>query len=443
MHMSLPIRQIPGPNSRKIIELSEIVEPASMEDQVPVVWDHGEGVWVWDVDGNKFIDFTSGVLVANLGHSHPVHVEAIRKQAGRLMNCYSFRTKERVELSRRLLEKLPENINKAFILTTGSEATEAALRIAKRASGKHEVLSFWGGFHGRTYGAMSVSGSMGTRRKFGPALPGGIMAPYANCFRCVYDKKFPECDYHCIKCLDRVIASSSSGDVGAVITEPYQGGAGFIFPPEGWLKRLELWAKDRGYIFIVDEVQSSFGRTGKLFAIDHEGVKPQMICLGKGIGSGIPSSALCGEEEIFKAMGPGEMSSTTGGNPLSSAGSLAVLDVMEAEKLPENSKVQGAYLKERFQNLQKKYPFLADVRGAGLVIGLEITEGDELHTPSKAILKKIIFAAAERGLLLGAVGLHGNVIRIAPPLIIKQNEIDIAVDILDRAMHQVNNKLVI
>jgi 4-aminobutyrate aminotransferase-like enzyme len=441
--MVLPFRKIPGPKSKEIIAISEDVEPASMADQVPVVWDHGEGVWVWDVDGNKYIDFTSGVLVTNLGHSHPKHVKAIREQAGRLMNCYSFRTVERVELSRRLLEILPDNINKAFILTTGSEATEAALRIAKRASGKHEVLSFWGGFHGRTYGAMSVSGNVGTRRKFGPALPGGIMAPYANCYRCVYEKKYPECNFHCISVLDRVIASSSSGDVGAVITEPYQGGAGFIFPPEGWLKQLETWAKDRGYILIVDEVQSSFGRTGKMFAIDHENVKPQMICLGKGIGSGIPSSALCGEQKIFSAMNPGEMSSTTGGNPLSSAGSLAVLDIMRDEQIPENSEAQGKYLKERLLGLMKKYKFLDDVRGSGLVIGLEITEGDEEKTPAKNIMKNIINAAAENGLLLGSVGLFGNVIRIAPPLIINQKEIDIAVDILDRAMHEVNNKLLI
>jgi len=433
--MKLSIRNLPGPRSEEIISLSQKYEPRTMEDQLPIVWDHGEGVWVWDVDGNKYIDFTSGVLVTNLGHSHPVHVDAIQKQAGRLMNCYSFRTPERVELARRLLEKLPENINKAFMLTTGSEATEAALRIAKRYTGKHEVLSFWGGFHGRTYGAMSVSGNVGTRRKFGPALPGGIMAPFGHCYRCVYDKKFPDCDYHCINVLDRIIASSSSGDIGAVITEPYQGGAGFIFPPEGWLKKLELWAKEREHVLIVDEVQSSFGRTGKLFAIDREEVKPQMICLGKGIGSGIPSSALCGEEKIFEAMAPGEMSSTTGGNPLSSAGSLAVLDVMENEKLPENSEIQGAYLKGRLIALQKKYHFLGDVRGSGLVIGLEITEGDEAKTPAKAKMKKIIFAAAERGMLLGSVGLAGNVIRIAPPLIISREEIDLAVEILDQAMH--------
>ncbi|MBN1352125.1 aminotransferase class III-fold pyridoxal phosphate-dependent enzyme, partial [candidate division KSB1 bacterium] len=171
-------RKIPGAKSAEIISIAQKVEPRSMADQVPIVWDHGEGVWVTDVDGNKYIDFTSGVLVTNLGHSHPKHVSAIQTQAARLMNCYSFPTAERVRLSQRLVDILPKNIDKAFILTTGAEATEAALRIAKRYTQKHEVLSFYGGFHGRTYGAMSVAGSIGTRRKFGPALPGGIMAPF-------------------------------------------------------------------------------------------------------------------------------------------------------------------------------------------------------------------------------------------------------------------------
>ena len=340
-------RTIPGKKSEELIRISKTCEPPCMADQLPVVWDHGEGVWIWDVDGNKYIDFTSGVLVTNIGHSHPYHVQAIQKQAARLMNCYSFLTPERVTLSERLVKLFPPNIDKVFLLTTGAEATEAALRIAKRYKGKHEVLSFYGGFHGRTYGPMSVAGSLGTRRKFGPTLPGGIIAPYANCYRCFYDKQFPECDFFCLKQLDRIIDSSSSGDLGAVITEPYQGGAGFIFPPDGWLKALENWCQQRGLLLIIDEVHSSFGRTGKMFMIEWEDVRPQMICLGKGFGSGMPASALAGESKIFECMRPGEMSSTTGGNPLASAASHAVLDIMEQEKLADNALQVGKYLKSR------------------------------------------------------------------------------------------------
>ncbi len=439
--MKLKERKIPGPKSEEIINRSKLSEPQSMADQVPVVWDHAEGVWVTDVDGNLFLDFTSGVLVTNIGHSHPKHVNAVVEQAKRLMNCYSFPTPERVELSNRLVEVLPDNIDKIFLLTTGSEATEAAIRIAKRYSGKHEILSFYGAFHGRTYGPMSVSGNTNTRRKFGPALPGGIMAPYGNCYRCVYDKKFPECDYYCIKMLDKIIESTSSGDLGSVIAEPYQGAAGFIFPPKGWLKELEKWARQRGLILIIDEVQSSFGRTGKLFAIEWEDIKPQMICLGKGLGSGIPASAVAGESKIFDCMSPGEMSSTTGGNPLSSAAALSVLEILKEENLPENARTTGEYLLQQLNELWKKYNFVGDVRGMGLVIGIEIVNDKKEKKPAVEMCKKIILRCAELGLMLGRVGMYGNVIRVAPPLVIKKEECDLAVEIFDRVMNEINKSL--
>lgn len=440
MPVELTKRNIPGPKSAELLKISEKYEPPCMADQLPVVWDHGEGVWVTDVDGYKYIDFTSGVLVTNLGHSHPHHVEAIQKQAERLMNCYSFPTPERVNLSQRIIDLFPSNLDKIFLLTTGAEATEAALRIARRYTGKHEILSFYGGFHGRTYGPIGVAGSKGTRFKFGPSVPGGIMAPYANCYRCIYDKVHPDCDFYCIKQLDRIIDSSSSGDMGAVITEPYQGGAGFIFPPEGWLKTLEKWAKERGLLFIVDEVQSSFGRTGKMFMIEWEGIEPNMLCLGKGFGSGMPASALAGETKIFDCMDRGEMSSTTGGNPLASAASLAVLDVLENEELPQNALKVGEYLFKRLKELQQIHPLLGDVRGKGLVLGLEIIEEEETKKPSPELTQRIIFRCGEYGMLLGRVGLHGNVIRIAPPLLITEEEAEMGVAIMDRALTEIENE---
>ncbi len=435
---TLKERKIPGPKSEALIGVAKRYEPPGMADQIPVVWDHAEGVWITDVDGNQYLDFTSGVLVTNVGHSNPRHVEAIERQAHRLLNCYSFPTPERIELSKRLVELLPDNIDRVFLLTTGAEATEAAIRIAKRYSGKHEVLSFYGAFHGRTYGPMSVAGSVNTRRKFGPQLPGGIMAPYGNCYRCIYGKTYPECDFHCIKVLDRIVESNSTGDLGAVITEPYQGTAGFIFPPKGWLKELEKWASQRGLILIVDEVQSSFGRTGKLFAIEWEQIKPQMICLGKGIGSGVPTSALAGESKIFDSMLPGEMSSTTGGNPLSSAAALAVIDLMKSQALPENSRVQGEYLLVRLTELWKKFEFVGEVRGMGLVLGIEIVKDKQSREPDSKQCGKIIKRCAELGLMLGRVGMYGNVIRVAPPLIITREECDVAVGVFAKAMEEVS-----
>ena len=226
--------------------------------------------------------------------------------------------------------------------------------------------------------------------------------------------------------------------MGAVIAEPYQGSAGFVFPPSGWLKELERWAAARGLILIIDEVQSSFGRTGKLFAIEWEEIKPQMICLGKGIGSGIPTSAVAGESKIFDSMLPGEMSSTTGGNPLSSAAALAVIDLMKKDNLPENSRIQGEYLLSRLSELWKRHEFVGDVRGMGLVIGIEIVKDKKGRNPDQDLCKKIVKRCAELGLMLGRVGVYGNVIRVAPPLVITHDECDIAVEIFSRAMEDVS-----
>lgn len=438
---SLPLRKVPGPKSKEYLDLSKSCEPLCAADQTPIVWDHGEGVWIWDVDGNQYIDFTSGVLVTNLGHNHPALVKSIQNQAPRLMNTYSFPTPERVLASSRLVSTLPKNLDRVFMLSTGAEATEAALRITRRYTNKQEILAFYGAFHGRTYGAMGVAGSLSTRRQFGAPVPGGIMAPYAYCYRCFYDKKFPECNYYCINALDKIIASSSSGDLGGVIVEPYQGGAGFIFPPEGWLTRLSNWAQERELVLIVDEVQSSFGRTGKYYAINWDNIEPNMMCLGKGMGSGIPASAVAAEAKIFSCMAPGELSSTWGGNPLASAAVLAVLDAMKDEDLPGRALELGEYLKPQFQNLQNKYKFLGDVRGRGLVIGLEIVEPSDGYTPSGNITKLIIQACAENGLLLGKVGQFGHIIRIAPPLVIKKEEIDIAFEIFEKVFSDVNKKI--
>jgi 4-aminobutyrate aminotransferase / (S)-3-amino-2-methylpropionate transaminase / 5-aminovalerate transaminase len=430
-------RAVPGPKSAALLEKSRIYEPPCAADQVPVVWDHGERVWVTDVDGNRYIDFTSGVLVTNVGHCHPGLVKAVQDQAARLMNCYSFPTPERVTAAERLVKTFPPNLDKVFFLSTGAEATEAALRVARRYTGKQEVLGFYGGFHGRTYGVMGIAGSVGTRRQFGVPVPGGVMAPYAYCYRCFYDKRYPDCDMYCLKQLDRVIASSSSGDMGAVMVEPYQGTAGFIFPPEGWLKRLETWARERDLVLIIDEVQSSFGRTGKLYAIEWEDVRPQMICLGKGLGSGVATSALGGESKVLECMEAGELSSTWGGNPLSSAAALAVMEVMEEEQLPQRAALIGASVKVRFLEMQKRYRFLGDVRGKGLVMGLEFVDPADGYTPSQEITRRVIMQAAQNGLLLGKLGLYGNVIRIAPPLVITQEEADLALDILDQVFGEI------
>ncbi len=426
--------RLPGPRSKEYLEISARVEPRCTTQQAPVVWDHAEGVVVTDVDGNRYIDFTSGVLVTNVGHSHPKHIRAVQAAAARLMNCYDFPTPSRVELAERLVALAPENLDQAFMLTTGSEATEAAVRVAKRATGRHEVLSFYGAFHGRTYGAMSLAGKTGTKRQFGPTLPGCLHAPYAYCYRCPFKMRPETCGFHCVDFIDDVVNAESTGDLGAMIVEPYQGAAGFVFPPEGYLTRLQEWCRDHDVLFILDEVQSSFGRTGKMFALEWEGLRPNLLCVGKGIGSGVPTAALLAESRLFASLGPGEMSSTTGGNPLSCAAGLAVLEIMEEERLADNALKVGRMMLERLRRMAETVEALGDVRGRGLVIGLEFVEDRASRTPSEALTKEVVHRCCQAGLLVGRVGVYGNVIRVAPPLVITEEEAEEALDILGEVL---------
>lgn len=428
-------RVIPGPESTRLLELAGKVEPPCSADQLPIVWERAEGCRVWDVDGNEYLDITSGVLVTNVGHCHPHMVSTIQDQITKLDNSYSFRTEMRIKAAELIVSATPVNLNQVFMLTTGAEATEAALRIARLFHGKQEVLAFQGAFHGKTYGAMSVAGSISTKKGFGSGVPGTITAPYPNCYRCFYEKTYPDCDTYCLKSLDRIVDAESWGDLGTVIIEPYQGAAGFIFPPDGFLKELEIWARERDLILIVDEVQASFGRTGKMFMIEWEDVHPHLLALGKGMGSSLPASAVVGEEEIFSAVGTSGLSSTWGGNPVCSSAVVAVFEIIDKENLLESCSQVGSYLKEGFITLKKKYDMLGDVRGKGLVIGLEFVQNGK--EPDPELTSKVVFAAAERGLMLGKLGLHGNVIRVAPPLTFTREEADLCLEIFDSAIASV------
>lgn len=425
---------IPGPKSQQYLALSRKYEPRSMSEQVPVVWDHAEGAVVTDVDGNVFIDFTSGVLVTNVGHSHPEHVAAVRDQAGRLMNSYDFVTPWRAKLAEKLVEITPPSLDRAFILTTGSEATEAAIKMARRATGRHEVIAFHGAFHGRTYGAMAAGGKTGVKKGFGPALPGFLHAPFPYCYRCPFGSTPDRCKLHTTEYLDWLLETESVGDVAALITEPYQGGAGSIMAPPGWLKQVFEWCQARDIIFILDEVQASFGRTGTLFAFEHEGFVPNLVCLGKGIGSGVPVSAVVGESRIMDALEPGSMSSTNGGNPLSCRGALQAIEIIIRDRLPERAMQLGKRMEERLCAIAQKSPVLGDVRGQGLVWGLELVRDKATRDPAADLTKRVVEEACKRGLLMIApIGFHGNVLRIAPPLVIEEELLNKALDILEEA----------
>jgi 4-aminobutyrate aminotransferase len=416
------------------LEISQRFEPSCMNWQAPVVWDHGQGAEVWDVDGKHYYDWTSGVLVANVGHAHPRLAEAIAVQAKRLLNTFDFPTPERLALSQRLVEKTPPHLDRVIFMTTGAEAMDASLRIARKYTRNFEIVAFWGGFHGRSFGPMSVTGLAKIKKHFGPGLPGTILAPYPYCYRCPFDKTHPECDLFCLDFLDKVVDTESAGYLAGLIVEPYQGTSGFVFPPQGYLKKLEEWTKKRGVVFILDEVQSSYGRTGKMWALEHENLKPDVLCLGKGIGSGAPISAVLSTAEIFSALGPGEMSSTMGGNPLCCAGALAVLDIMDEEKLVEKAAANGELLKNRLLGLMKKFEFIGDVRGMGLVYGVEFVKNRETKEPAPDLTRDIVVRCVANGLMCGKLGVHGNVMRVAPPLVITPDEIEKSAAILEKVL---------
>jgi 4-aminobutyrate aminotransferase len=427
---------LPGPRSRELFERWRKAEAQCTGYQAPVVWDHARGVVVTDVDGNTFLDWTSGVLVTNVGHCHPALVQAIQQASEKLLNNYECLNEPRVIAAEKLTSVLPRPLDRCFFLSTGSETVEAAVRIMKRKSGNYEVISFYGGFHGRTYAAATSGGMPGPKKGYGPTLPGAIRAPYPYCYRCPFKAKKETCGMLCLEFLDDCVRANSTGSLAGLIVEPYQGAAGFIFPPEGWLARLEQWVRSKGLVFTVDEVQASYGRTGKFWALEWEGVQPDLLCIGKGIGSGLPVSAIAARSEVIGVLGPGEMSSTMGGNPVSSACVTAVIDIMLRENLAENSRRMGVLLGKRLREIQERSPYVGDVRGKGLVYGVELVKDKATKEPAPDLMRKLIDVAAQNGLLIGSVGIFGNVVRVAPPLVITEAELNESLDLFERSLGQ-------
>lgn len=426
---------LPGPRSRVLLDTWHRYEADVTGFQAPVVWEKARGCQVTDVDGNVYLDWTSGVLVTNVGHCHPHLVHALQEASALLLNNYECANVQRVQAAKRLVEALPAHLDKCFFLSTGSEATEAAARLMRRATGRHEILSFIGAFHGRTYGAAAMGGLPGPKKGYGPTLPGSIRAPFPNPYRdpegwCEGGPDFKRYFEH----LNLVVDANATGPLAGVIVEPYQGAAGFIFPPAGWLKRLEEWAHARGMLMTLDEVQASYGRTGRMWALEHEGLTPDIVTIGKAIGCGAPVSAVAATSKVFSCLQKGEMSSTLGGNPVASAAVCAVLDIFEREGLVQNSARQGAYMKERLQALSRRSRHLGDVRGMGLVIGMEFVKDKATKEPDKDLTRRVIVDCANQGLLVGSVGLYGNVIRVAPPLVLTREEADESLAIMERVV---------
>jgi len=409
------------------------------------VWTHltqiqpvkGKGIYLYDEEGNKYMDYTSGIGVINTGHCHPRVVKAIQEQAEHLifaqMNCVIPPTTAR--MAARLKEVTPPHINRFFFSNSGSEATEAAVKLAKSATGRPNIIVFQGSFHGRTHLSMAMTTSKTVyRHKYHP-LPSGIfVAPFPNSYYYGWDEETTI--EFCKKQLDLVLTGQTAPDeTAAIIIEPLIGEGGYVPAPAKFLQHLREVCDAHGVLLIIDEVQSGFGRTGKFFCFEHSDIKPDIIVMAKGLGSGFPVSAIGSTAEIMEKWTPGTHGGTYGGgSALAGAAAIETINVIIEEDLLGNTNARGEQLREGLLALQKKYPIIGDVRGLGLMIATEFTNEDK--TPNAQITARVIQACIKRGLLLLSCGSYKNVVRWIPPLVVTEEQIEESLEIFESALEE-------
>jgi 4-aminobutyrate aminotransferase len=410
----------------------------------PLAVKRAAGAVVEDVDGNRFLDFAAGIAVNSTGHCHPRVVQAIQDQAARLLHICGadFYDPVYIRLADRLSKLAPGNgPKKVFLGNSGAEAVEAALKLARNHTGRPHILAFFGAFHGRTMGAVSLTASKSVyHRGFGPLLTGVTHVPYAYCYRCAHHLTYPGCDLACVKYIEDVlfVRSVPHDEVAAVFVEPVQGEGGYIVPPDGWLTRLRALCDKYGILLVDDEVQAGIGRTGKMLAIEHWGVEPDIVCLAKALASGMPLSAMITREEVM-TWPPGAHGSTYGGNPVCCEAAQATLDVIEEEGLLENAGRLGARLMDHLCDLAKESRLIGDVRGLGLMIGVELVKDKQARTKAKRERNDVVLGCFKRGLILLPCG--DNSVRFSPPLTITEAEADIAFEIFADALLEVEGKV--
>jgi 4-aminobutyrate aminotransferase / (S)-3-amino-2-methylpropionate transaminase / 5-aminovalerate transaminase len=432
---------IPGPKSKEIFDTEQsYIAPGRQRISLlaGIAFDHGEGATLTDADGNTYVDFFAGVAVASLGHGHPGLAQALSKQASRLI-VGTFATKERAEAFKLLSEVAPSNLKRAHLYSGGAEAVEAAIRLARSATKKHEVISFWGGFHGKTGGVIGLIGDE-SKQGYGPLQGGQYTVPYADCYRCPFKLKYPDCGLYCVDFARQQIKMSSGGAVAAIIAEPMQGTAGNVIPPDDWMPAVKSVAKDFGAMLIADEMITGFGRTGKWWGVEHSGVTPDIVTIGKGMGSGFPVSGVLLSDELGKAepfAKPSASSSSYGGNPLAAVAVAETIRTIEKDHLVENSRRVGALMLSKLMALKEKYEFVGDVRGKGLLIGVELVRDlKSKELLGKAVTELIFTECLKRGLVI--MGYFPK-IRINPALVITEAQADAGIAILDEVFAHVRD----
>ncbi|HZI95278.1 MAG TPA: acetyl ornithine aminotransferase family protein [Patescibacteria group bacterium] len=433
----------PGPKARAVIDRDRKVCSPSYTRPYPFVMERGEGAIAIDVDGNRFLDFAAGIAVCSTGHSHPEVVAAISDQASRFLHMSSadFYYEPIVQLGETIARLAPVGPKpgdaRVLFTNSGTEAIEAALKLARHHTGRHTALAFYGAFHGRTFGALSLTASKtGQRRGFGPMLPGATHVPYADCYRCPFGKRPDSCDLECVDFIEEFPFKRTlpPDEVAALVIEPVQGEGGYVIPPARYFQRLRELCDKHGILMIADEVQSGVGRTGRMFAMEHFGVKPDIIAAAKGIASGMPLG-LCIAGADLMDWPPGAHASTFGGNPVSCAAAMATLRLIEGGYM-QNARRQGDRLLAALQALATRHRLIGEVRGLGLMIGIELVEDRQTRRRAPEKTRKVVEECFRRGLLLLTCG--ENTIRLCPPLMIDEAQADAAVRILDDALGSVD-----
>ena len=428
-------------HDQAIAKYQEYVATSFVASVEPVVVDRADGSRVWDADGTEYIDCFAGIAVTNSGHRNPKVIEAAKAQMDKLVHAatYIYHVPVVADCAEKLAQISPGKLSKTFFGNSGAEGIETALRMAKAYTGKREIISLTHSFHGRTNATLAITGNMQRKTNGGPYMSGVAFAPAPYVYRNPFNTNDPEVVAEkCAEMVEWAINYQSSGDVAAFITEGLWGEGGIIVPPQSYFKRVKEVCDRHGILFIADEVQSGFGRTGKMFAIDHFGVEPDIMVMAKGIADGFPLSATIARPEIADSLKPGEHLSTFGGNPISCAAAIANIDVMLEEDLAGESARKGARTLGNLRELAADYDLIGDVRGLGLMIGVELVTDKKTKTPAKAQAAAIRKYCREHGVLIGVGGQAGNVVRFQPPLTISDNDLDTAVETLDAALKSVS-----
>ena len=433
----------PGPKARELVKRDSDAISPSYTRYYPLVVDSGHDCIVKDVDGNEYIDFNSGLACLNVGHNHPKIVKAIKSQCDKFLHYANtdFYYQETVNLAEKLFQITPGDFQKRVHFgNSGTEAIETAIKLSKWHTRKHQFIAFIGAFHGRTCGATALTASKpAQRRHYFPLIPGITHVPYPYCYRCPFNLSYPECNFRCVDFIDDQVLQKyvPPEEVAGFVFEPIQGEGGYVVPPPEYFQRLKKLADKYGLLMIADEVQSGIGRTGKWFAIEHWKTDPDIICSAKSLASGLPLSATVARTRLMD-WEAGTHASTFGGNPLACAAATNVIDVIKEEKLLENAEKQGSYIMKWLQDMKQEQEIVGDIRGKGLMIGVEFVENKETKIAGVNQAREVMIRCWRRGVAIVTCGV--STLRLVPPLTVTRELVDTSLEILGDAIKEVEKE---